>query len=65
VLNSYCIPFLGTDYHSLIPDLLKSFLMLSYALENKMFCFKQKVMLHMGWKFLQRKRLMMVNPSWP
>jgi hypothetical protein len=29
--------------------------MLSYALENKMFCFKQKVMLHMGWEFLQRK----------
>jgi hypothetical protein len=23
--------------------------MLSFALENKMFCFKQKMMLHMGW----------------
>jgi hypothetical protein len=57
VLNNCCIPFLGTDYHSLIPDLLKSFLMLIYALENKMFCFKQKVMLHMGWEFLQRKDL--------
>jgi hypothetical protein len=38
--------------------------MLSLALENKMFCF-EKVMLHMGWGFLQIKRLMMVNPSWP
>jgi hypothetical protein len=37
--------------------------MLSLALENKMFCFKQKVILHMGWGFLQ-KRLVMVNPSW-
>jgi hypothetical protein len=49
VLNNCCIPFLGTDYHSLIPSLLKSFLMLSFALENKMFSFKQKMMLHMGW----------------
>jgi hypothetical protein len=31
--------------------------MLSLALENKIFCFKQKVMLHMGWEFLQRKDL--------
>jgi hypothetical protein len=29
--------------------------MLSFPLENKRFCFKQKVMLHMGWEFLQRK----------
>jgi hypothetical protein len=37
---------------------MKSFLMmLSLALENKMFCFKQKVNLHMGWGFLQRKDL--------
>jgi hypothetical protein len=42
VLNNCCIPFLGTDYHSLIPVLLKSFLMVSVALENKMFCFKQR-----------------------
>ena len=35
MLNNCCIPFLGTDYHSLIPVLLKSFLMLSVALENK------------------------------
>jgi hypothetical protein len=30
--------------------------MLSFALENKMFCFKQKVMPHMGWDF-KKKRL--------
>jgi hypothetical protein len=29
--------------------------MLSFALENKMFCFKQKVMLHMGWGFVKEK----------
>jgi hypothetical protein len=29
--------------------------MLSLALENKMFCFKQKVMLHMGWGFCKEK----------
>jgi hypothetical protein len=29
--------------------------MLSFALENKMFCFKQKVMLHMGWEFYKEK----------
>jgi hypothetical protein len=57
VLNNCCISFLGTDYHSLIPILLKGFLMLSFALENKMFCFKQKVMLHMGWEFYKRKDL--------
>jgi hypothetical protein len=28
-----------------------------------MFCFKTKVMLHSGWEFLQKKILMMVNPS--
>jgi hypothetical protein len=50
-------PSLEIDYHSLLPGLLKSFLMLSFALENKMFCFKQKVMLHMGWEFLPRKDL--------
>jgi hypothetical protein len=38
--------------------------MLSLALENKMFCFKQKMMLHMGWESFQRKDLM-VDPSWP
>jgi hypothetical protein len=37
---------------------------LSLALENKMFCFEQKVMLYMGWDFI-KKRLVMVNPSWP
>jgi hypothetical protein len=50
-------PSMEIDYHSLLPDLLKSFLMLSFALENKMFCFKQKVMLHMGWEILQTKDL--------
>jgi hypothetical protein len=44
VLNNCCISFLRTVYHSLIPVLLKSFLMLSLALENKRF-FKQKMML--------------------
>jgi hypothetical protein len=55
VLNNCCIPFLGTHYHSLIHVLLKSFLMLSFALENKMFCFKQKLMLHMGWEIFKEK----------
>jgi hypothetical protein len=31
--------------------------MLRLDLENKMFCFKQKVVLHIGWGFLQRKEL--------
>jgi hypothetical protein len=55
VLNSCCIFFLGTDYHPLIPVLLKSFLMLSLSLENKMFCFKQKMMLHMGGEVCKEK----------
>jgi hypothetical protein len=55
VLNNCCISFLGTDYQSLIPVLLKSFLMLSFALENKMFCFKQKMMLHMGGEVFKEK----------
>jgi hypothetical protein len=42
MLNNCCISFLGTNYHSLIHVLLKSFLMLSLALENKMFYFKQR-----------------------
>jgi hypothetical protein len=29
--------------------------MLSLALENKMFCFKQKVMLHMEWGFYKEE----------
>jgi hypothetical protein len=61
VLNNCCIFFLETNYQSWIPVLLKSFLMLSFALENKMFCFKQKMMLNMGWEVLD----LMVNPSWP
>jgi hypothetical protein len=55
VLNNCRISFLGTDYHSLIPVLLNGFLMLSLALENKMFCFKQKMMLHMGWEVFKEK----------
>jgi hypothetical protein len=55
VINNCCISFLGTDYHSLIPVLLKNFLMLSFALENKMFCFKQKMMLHMGGDVFKEK----------
>jgi hypothetical protein len=42
VINNCCISFLGTVYHFLIPVLLKSFLLLSLALENKMVCFKQR-----------------------
>jgi hypothetical protein len=42
VLNNCCMSFLGTVYHSLIPVLLKSLLMLSLVLENKMFYFKQR-----------------------
>jgi hypothetical protein len=30
--------------------------MLSFALENKMFCFKQKVMLHMGWGLFVKEK---------
>jgi hypothetical protein len=41
VLNNCCISFLGTVYNSLIPVLFRSFLMLSLALEHKMFCFPQ------------------------
>jgi hypothetical protein len=29
--------------------------MLSLALENKMFCFKQKMMLHMEWDVFKNK----------
>jgi hypothetical protein len=29
--------------------------MLSFALENKMFCVKQKMMLHMGWEVFKEK----------
>jgi hypothetical protein len=57
VLNNCCIPFLGTDYHSLLPDLLKSFLILSFAFESTMFCFEQKMMLHMGWGIFTKTRL--------
>jgi hypothetical protein len=56
VINNCCISFLGIVYHSLIPVLLKSFLMLSLALENKMF-FKTKMMLQMGWEVFKRKVL--------
>jgi hypothetical protein len=41
-MNYCCISFIGTVYPSLIPVLLKSFLMLSLALENKMICFKKR-----------------------
>jgi hypothetical protein len=42
MLNICWISFLGTDYQSLIHVLLKRFFMLILALENKMFCFKQR-----------------------
>jgi hypothetical protein len=45
-------------YPSLIPFYEKDFMMLSLALEKtKCFVLKQKVMLHTGWEFLQRKEL--------
>jgi hypothetical protein len=56
VINNCCISFLGTVYHSLIHVLLKSFLMLSLALENKMFCFNKDDALY-GIGSLQKKRL--------
>jgi hypothetical protein len=56
VLNNCCISFLGTVYHSLIPVLFKSFLMLSLALENKMSCFKQRWCFIWDGKF-SKKRL--------
>jgi hypothetical protein len=56
VIDNCCISFLGTDYHSLIPVLFKSFLMLSLALENKMFCFKQRCCFIWDGKF-SKKRL--------
>jgi hypothetical protein len=37
-------------------------MILSLALENKMFCFK-KVMLHTGMGIFTKERLMMVNAS--
>ena len=57
VLNNCCIPFLGNWLPFLVTWFTWSFLLLNFALENKMFCFKQKVMLHKGWGFLQRKYL--------
>jgi hypothetical protein len=42
VINNCCISFLGTVYYSLIPFLLKGFLMLSLVLEHKMIYFKQR-----------------------
>jgi hypothetical protein len=55
VLHNCCISYLEIDYHSLIPVLLKKILMLSLALENKMFCFKQKMMLQMEWDVFKNK----------
>jgi hypothetical protein len=43
------------DYPSLVLFYEKDFMKLSLALENQLFCFKTKVMLHSGWDFLQRK----------
>jgi hypothetical protein len=65
VLKNYCISFFEIDYHSLLLVYLKSFLMLSLALENKnaLFLKKTKMMLHMGWEVFKRKDLM-VDPSW-
>jgi hypothetical protein len=55
VLNNCCISFRGIVYYSLIPVLFKSFLMLSLALENKMFCFKQRWCFIWDGKFSKEK----------
>jgi hypothetical protein len=39
--------------------------MLSFALENKMFCFKIKGDASYGMGIFTKKSLVMVNPSWP
>jgi hypothetical protein len=57
VINNCCISFLRTVHHSLIPVLLKSFLVLSLALKTKWFVFKAKMMLQMGWEVFKRKVL--------
>jgi hypothetical protein len=40
-------------------------MMLSLALENKMFCFKTKGDASYWMGIFTKKRIMMVNPSWP
>jgi hypothetical protein len=55
VINNCCISFLGTIYHSLIPVLLKCFMMLSLSLENKMVCFKQRWCFTWDGKFSKEK----------
>ena len=57
MVNYCCISFLGTVYHSLIPVLLKSFFMLSLALENKMVCFLKKDDASYGMGSFEKKRL--------
>jgi hypothetical protein len=48
-----------------LPVLLKGFLMLSLALEDKNVLFlKTKMMPQMGWEVFKRKDWM-VDPSWP
>jgi hypothetical protein len=56
VINYCFISFLGTVYPSLIHVLLKSFLMLSLALENKMICFKQRWCFISEGKFSKKRR---------
>jgi hypothetical protein len=51
------LPWKKIDYHSLIPLCEEDFLMLSLALENKMFCFKTKGDASTRWEFSQRKEL--------
>jgi hypothetical protein len=67
VLNNWCISFLENWVPFFDTSFMKRiFMMLSLALEKKKVLFlKQKVLLHTGLGFLQRKRLMMVNPSRP
>ena len=62
VLNNCCIPFLGTDYHSLIPIYLEVFWCLDLPYKKCFVLNKDDASYGMG--SFQRKDLM-VNPSWP
>jgi hypothetical protein len=56
VINNWCISFLGKlIINPWYPFMKRIFIMLSLALEKTKCFFKQKVMLHTGWGFLQKK----------
>ena len=56
MINNCCISFLGSVYHSLIPVLFKSFLMLSLALKTN-FLFLNKYDASYGMGSFQKKGL--------